>query len=138
MDAASGSAELTHVRLLVSDFRSCFRFYRDVLGFEVTWGDETKGYADFRTGDTILALFERDAMAAAVGKAPDRSRGELGDVSLIFGVDDVDATVEALPDDVGFVTDPHDRPDWGIRVAHCRDPDGNLLEFNEPIDPDID
>ena len=32
--------KLTHVRLLVNDFDACFRFYRDVMGFQVQWGDE--------------------------------------------------------------------------------------------------
>lgn len=24
-------------------------------------------------------------------------------------------------------------PDWGIRTAHLRDPDGNLIEINQPL-----
>jgi lactoylglutathione lyase len=31
---------LTHVRLLVDDYDACFRFYRDMLGLEPTFGDE--------------------------------------------------------------------------------------------------
>jgi lactoylglutathione lyase len=27
------------------------------------------------------------------------------------------------------VTQPQDRSDWGIRTAHFRDPDGNLIEI---------
>ena len=30
--------KLTHVRLLVTDFPACFRFYRDVMGLTATWG----------------------------------------------------------------------------------------------------
>jgi catechol 2,3-dioxygenase-like lactoylglutathione lyase family enzyme len=26
-----------------------------------------------------------------------------------------------------------DRPEWGIRTAHFRDPDGNLIEINQPL-----
>ena len=58
---------LTHVRLLVRDFPACFRFYRDVFGFNVTYGDEDDRYADFEAGDALLALFKRDLMATAVG-----------------------------------------------------------------------
>jgi hypothetical protein len=32
-----------------------------------------------------------------------------------------------------FVADLTDRPDWGIRTAHLRDPDGNLIELNSPL-----
>ena len=35
-----------------------------------------------------------------------------------------------------FLTDPHDRPDWGIRVAHLRDPDGNLVELSRRLPRD--
>jgi lactoylglutathione lyase len=42
--------KLLSVRLLVSDFDSCFRFYRDVMGFRPTWGEEGDGYADFDAG----------------------------------------------------------------------------------------
>ncbi len=31
---------ISHTRLLVLRFAECFRFYRDVMGFTVTWGDE--------------------------------------------------------------------------------------------------
>lgn len=33
--------QLTYVRLLVDDYEACFRFYRDVMGFGVTFGDES-------------------------------------------------------------------------------------------------
>lgn len=39
--------ELTHIRLLVDNYKDCFHFYKDILGFEVTWGDENSNYADF-------------------------------------------------------------------------------------------
>jgi catechol 2,3-dioxygenase-like lactoylglutathione lyase family enzyme len=28
-----------------------------------------------------------------------------------------------------IVTQPMDRPEWGLRTAHFRDPDGNLIEI---------
>jgi catechol 2,3-dioxygenase-like lactoylglutathione lyase family enzyme len=36
---------LTHIRLLVADYLACFRFYRDVMGLAVAWGDENGPYA---------------------------------------------------------------------------------------------
>jgi len=44
---------LRFVRLLVGDYGSCFRFYRDVMGFPVTFGDESSGYADFDAGADV-------------------------------------------------------------------------------------
>jgi catechol 2,3-dioxygenase-like lactoylglutathione lyase family enzyme len=51
-------------------------------------------------------------------------------VLLVFEVDNVDEAVEALKaKGVQFVSLPTDRPAWGMRTAHFRDPDGNLLEI---------
>lgn len=125
----------THTRLLVTEYRDCVRFYRDVLGFDVEWGDDEGGYADFRTGATTLALFDRAAMAEAVGteaKPSDTARQD--EVALVFRVESVDDACERLEPDVTLVDEPHDRPGWGIRVAHFRDPAGTLIEINEPLD----
>jgi len=135
--APETTLRLTHVRLLVKDFAACFRFYRDVLGFEVLWGEEEGRYADFRAGDAIVALYKRGLMAEAVGEAEKPSEAEAQDrAALIFAVEDVDATYESLKmKGVTFVAEPMDRPDWGIRAAHFRDPDGNLLEINRDLAP---
>lgn len=125
----------THTRLLVTDYRASFQFYRDVLGLDVEWGNEDGVYADFRTGDTTLALFDRGAMAEAVGTDhPIEDTGQQDVVSLIFEVESVDETYECLENEVSFITEPHDQPGWGIRVAHFRDPEGTLIEINEPLD----
>jgi lactoylglutathione lyase len=128
--APDTTLRLTHVRLLVKDFPACFRFYRDALGFEVLWGEEEGRYADFNAGDAKLAIYRRGLMAEAVGEAGRPSEVEAQDrAALIFAVEDVDATYEILKaKGVRFVTEPMDRPEWGIRTAHFRDPDGNLLE----------
>lgn len=56
-------------------------------------------------------------------------------VALIFHVGSVYQTVHSLKErGILFITEPHDRKDWGIRVAHFRDPDGNLTKINEPIE----
>lgn len=125
----------THTRLLVSDVEACFLFYRDKLGLDVLWADDEGNYASFKTGDVVLALNRRQSMAEAVGTVGKPSSVECQDrVALIFAVDDVDAAYEELGDrGVTFVTEPLDRPDWGIRTAHLRDPDGNLIEMNSPL-----
>lgn len=125
------SLRYDYTRLLIADFPACFRFYRDVLGFEPAFGDETSGYADFKTGGVTLALFDRGEMAEAVGTASKPAETEAQDrVALIFGVDSVDdAYVDLTGRGVRFITQPHDEPEWGIRVAHFRDPAGNLIEI---------
>jgi lactoylglutathione lyase len=46
----------------------------------------------------------------------------------------VDATYADLKArGVHFVTEPADQEAWVLRVAHFRDPDGNLIEINAPL-----
>ena len=82
-----------------------------------------------------LALFDRSEMAVAAGTAdgliatddPDRS-------VLVIKADDLAADVELL-ENLGatFFAGVTDRPDWGIRTAHLRDPDGNVIELYEDL-----
>ncbi len=127
---------LYSVRLLVDRFDACFRFYRDVVGLEPVWGEEGGRYADFKAGNgALIALFQRDLMADAVGTqtlpadAPAQDRA-----ALVLQVEDLDAAVPMLRDKGAvFITEPKDYPAWTIRAAHLRDPDGNLIELFSPL-----
>jgi lactoylglutathione lyase len=124
-----------YTRLLVTDFPACFRFYRDVIGLAPRLGSETDAYAEFDTGATFIALFDRAQMSVAVGTSALPAQVEAQDaVCLVFGVDDVDATQRRLeaagvPIHVGAT----DRAAWEVRTLHVRDPDGRLVELNAPL-----
>jgi catechol 2,3-dioxygenase-like lactoylglutathione lyase family enzyme len=125
--------KLTHVRLLTDDVQAMVRFYRDVLGLEVTLDAGDGVYCELRTSGAILALFRRDLMGQMIGSelpAPGRSDA----AALTFEVDDVDATARALQErGVDLVAGPRDYDVAFLRVAHLRDPDGNLIEINAPL-----
>ncbi|MFN2590410.1 MAG: VOC family protein [Actinomycetota bacterium] len=125
---------LTHIRLLVDDFARAHRFYREVVGMEPRFGDEQGPYEEFVLGPAILALFDRRQMMEALGThASILARPErVGDSMMVcIDVDDVDAEYDRLREaGVRFITEPHDRPTWFVRVAHFRDPEGNLIELN--------
>jgi lactoylglutathione lyase len=129
---------LTTVRLLVRDFGRTFRFYRDVVGLEPRFGDEGGPYEEFELGPAVLSLFDRRRMMESLGMhasilaQPER----VGDTAMVcIQVDDVDAEYQRLIDaGVRFVTQPHDQPTWFVRVAHFRDPEGNLIELSRPLE----
>ncbi|MEH1893250.1 VOC family protein [Nostoc sp.] len=123
--------QLTHLRLLVSNYKDSFLFYRDLLKFDVDWGDEDSGYAEFNTGYLKLGLFKKELMAEVVPRIEQPSYVVNRDkIVLIFAVDNVDEVYKQLKDQNAIVvTQPQDRPSWGIRTAHFRDPDGNLIEI---------
>ncbi len=125
--------KLANTRLLVKDFPTSFLFYRDTLGLAPTFGGADDVYADLDTGGASLALFQSELMEAAVG--PDAAPADGRDkAALVFEVADVDEAVGALQaKGVVFLTPPQDRPDWGIRTAHLRDPEGNLIEMYSPL-----
>lgn len=129
--------QLTHQRLLVSNYKDSFLFYRDLLGFDVDWGDENSGYAEFNLGSIQLALFKKELMTQVVPNIAQPSFiGNQNKIMLIFAVDNVDEVYQQLKEhNVIVVTVPQDRPNWGIRTAHFCDPDGNLIEIytNLPI-----
>ena len=128
---------LTHVRVLVRDYATSFRFWRDTVGLRVTFGDEEGPYADFDTGPATLAIFTATAMANDTNVTSGRGGRGADDLLVVLQVDDVDAKVRELEErGVRFASQPTDQPDWGIRVAHFRDPDGNLAELYSPLRTD--
>jgi catechol 2,3-dioxygenase-like lactoylglutathione lyase family enzyme len=130
------SLQFTYTRLLVPNFKECFLFYRDVMGFRPTFGTEDEIYADFDTGPTNLALFIQSGMSEAVGTGALPAQASAQDkVCLCFLVENVDETCQRLAaQGVDLVAPPTDRRDWGIRTAHFRDPAGNLIEINQSLD----
>ena len=124
-----------YTRLLVADFPACFRFYREVIGLALHLGRETDAYAEFETGFTRIALFDRAEMSGAVGTSALPAQAEAQDaVCLVFGVDDLGAAQRRLEAaGVPIVVGATDRPDWEVRTLHVRDPDGRLIELNAPL-----
>jgi catechol 2,3-dioxygenase-like lactoylglutathione lyase family enzyme len=126
-----------YTRLLVENTDVCYKFYRDVLGFKPRFDGEGSVYAEFDAGAHTLALFSRKLMHEATAPGTPMPTGRVCDsVLLAIEVGNVDQAYEELKRrGVQFVTPPHDQKDWLLRVAHFRDPDGNLLEINAGLAP---
>ena len=121
---------VSHLRLVVGDLPAAVAFYRDLLDL-VLAVDVPGTYAEFATAGAKLALCAEATMGAVVGRSPPRA-GDAGVVCL--RVDDVDRMHAKLAArGVAFVRTPHDQAAWRQRVAHLRDPAGNLVELWTPL-----
>ena len=125
-------------RLLVTNFKECFRFYRDVMGFKANFSTEDDTYADFEIGEVNISLFDKAEMSAALGTASKPIHAEMQDtICLTFSVERVDDFCQHLKaKGISLLTEPTDHADWGIRTAHFRDPDGHLIEINQLLKRD--
>lgn len=120
---------LSQVRVLARDPAASHRFYRDVLGLVPAYGAEDEPYSSFAAGDGSVAVFLRAGQQEVVSlRAP-------GDGALVvLEVDDLDATERRIVAAGGTPEGPITaRLDWGIRMLHLRDPDGNLIEIVQSI-----
>jgi catechol 2,3-dioxygenase-like lactoylglutathione lyase family enzyme len=129
--------KFSNVRLLVKDYKKCFKFYTEELGLDPTWGDVEGCYASFKVAEGIegFAIFVSDFMAPAVGNADKTQPSGYREKSLVsFEVENVDESYKAFSaKGIEFINQPTDMPDWGMRVVHLRDPEENLIELFTPL-----
>lgn len=122
------------VILAVSDFERSLAFYRDGLGFDVEATFDDPPYAILVSGGARISLAEQghpaeDCPGVVMSVAPDRSRAA---AMLVVEVADCWASYEALAQrGVPFLREPYSPP-WGGARCFAVDPDGYLIEVEEP------
>lgn len=127
---AIGGGGFHHVAMRVGNFDASLKFYTEVLGFvpRITWGEGDQRAAMLDTGDgNYFELF-------AGGSAEPRPEGAYLHVALRSS--DPDAALERCrkagcpvtmePTDVTIESKPFPTP---IRIAFCKGPDGEIIEF---------
>ncbi|MFJ9146559.1 VOC family protein [Streptomyces sp. NPDC102270] len=123
--------ELAQVRLLVTDFAACYRFYAEVLGLKPQSGAVQGPYEKFSpaTGSAGIALQDRSMMAAVLGELGDTATGHRS--LVVLRVDDLDTYCEQIAArGATLLHGPSPMTDR-MRVAHLKDPEGNLVELQE-------
>ncbi|HEU5375238.1 MAG TPA: VOC family protein [Ktedonobacteraceae bacterium] len=102
--------------IYVSDMQRSTAFYRDTLGLPLKFS--SPGWTEFNNEGTTLALHRR--MAAE----EHASQAAAGQATLVFVVDDIQSTFEALrAEGVSFPLEPQKQPS-GLTLAVLQDPDG--------------
>ena len=120
--------------LAVADVEASVAFYRDRLGFELEATYEDPPYATLSLAGTRLSLAEQgheaeDRPGVAMVAPEDRSRLQ---VALVLEVRDCrGAYAELSAAGVKFLAEPFSPP-WGGARCFAVDPDGYLVELEEP------
>ncbi|MFB6640847.1 VOC family protein [Streptomyces chartreusis] len=123
--------ELVQVRLLVTDFAACYRFYADVLGLKPQSGATDGPYEKFSpaTGSAGIALQDRVMMAETLGELGDDATGHRS--MVVLRVDDLDTyCAQITARGATLMHGPAPMTDR-MRVVHLKDPEGNLVELQE-------
>jgi len=118
--------------LTVRDISSSEQFYTQRLGFRVTEGMEGMRLLE-RKGGTLYLVAESPPTPDKpdVTLAPP-SQVSRPPVNLVFRVADVRATYAVLANSgLKFLAPPH-QPPWGGWRCFAQDPDGYLIEFEQP------
>ena len=120
--------------LAVSDFAASLAFYRDKLGLDVEAAYDDPPYATLTAAGARISLAEQghpadDRPGVEMTAPVDSSRAN---VVLVLEVPDARAAHEALAaDGVRFLAEPYEPP-WGGCRFFCVDPDGYLVEIEQP------
>lgn len=120
-------------RLLVSDITNCCRFYRDLLGLKVIV--DSPSYAEFKAADQTISLFHREEMASIIHTSDKPATADSQDNAvLIFTITDLDGSYTQLRQaGIHFDAPPTQNSDFNLKIAYCRDPEGNLIGLFESL-----
>ena len=120
--------------LAVSDVERSLTFYRDLIGFDVDATYDDPPYATLALAGMRLSLAEQGHPAedrpGVTMTAPDDA--SKANVVLVVEVDDARAVYADLEGKgARFLAEPYEPP-WGGCRFFCVDPDGYLVEIEQP------
>jgi len=120
--------------LAVRDYERSLAFYRDLIGFDVEAMYDDPPYATLVLAGMRLSLAEQghpaeDRPGVTMTAPEDRSKAN---VVLVVEVEDARAMYAELEGKGGrFLAEPYEPP-WGGCRFFCIDPDGYLVEIEQP------
>ena len=120
--------------LAVADVERSLAFYRDRLGFELEATYDDPPYATLACAGARVSLAEQghpaeDRPGVSMAAPADPSR--LAAILVLEVEDCLGAHRELTAAGVRFLAEPHSPP-WGGHRCFAVDPDGNLVELEQP------
>ncbi|MEM7508099.1 MAG: VOC family protein [Pseudomonadota bacterium] len=143
---AVGLGRFDHVSLNVADFEGALDWYTRVLGLEVevAWqvsalDGKNLAYLTLN-GNRVLEIVAADPNGTGLRRAATFGQhfGRTGFGHLCFATESVDRTMALLrargvEPFLQAETFPLDGTDYERRIAFVQDPEGNVVEFGEPL-----
>ena len=120
--------------LAVSDVDRSLAFYRDLIGFEVEATYDDPPYATLTLAGTRLSLAEQGHPAEDRPGVTMTAPAQPGKASVVLVVEVTDARAthtELEGKGARFLAEPYEPP-WGGCRFFCVDPDGYLVEIEQP------
>jgi len=116
-----------HLFITPADFEASLTFYRDVLGWTVTetWGAPGNGRGVALSGGGIKVVIAEATTPATNDEGLGSARP-----NVHLDIHDIDKRFGKLPKGAHVVREP-EKTHWGTRWFVVRDPDGNLIAFED-------
>ena len=111
-----------HLSLAPKDWEKTVAFYRETLGWSTTdsWGGRGEPRGAILSGGGVKVVIVEDGAVDGQGATP----------RLHLDIHNIDARFRDIGSGAHVVKPPEDTP-WGTRWFVLRDPDGNLIAFEE-------
>jgi catechol 2,3-dioxygenase-like lactoylglutathione lyase family enzyme len=116
-----------HLFITPKDFEASLAFYRDVLGWSVTetWGAPGNGRGVVLSSGGMKVVIAEPTTPATNDEGLGSARP-----NVHLDIHDIDKRFAKLPKGTHIVREPEETH-WGTRWFVVRDPDGNLIAFEE-------
>jgi catechol 2,3-dioxygenase-like lactoylglutathione lyase family enzyme len=130
------------VAIVVKDRRQAIAWYRDILGLAVAYIGPNEPDAD----PFVQGTPENPGHWIELGPGRPRTRVHLcqmggatepGPSGITFLTDDIRADYERLTARGVKFHDPPKRTEWGEWLCEFEDPDGNVFDLKQPLEPGL-
>lgn len=124
--------KMRYLILYVSNLEESLTFYTENFGLPIRGNHGT--YVELDTGNTILAMIQRDNVQELTGLTYKSSNESSQTFEIGFIAENVTATIEELRSKgVKIIKEPITKP-WGQTVAYVADPDDHYIEICSSMD----